>query len=144
MSTYSIIIVLFIASGVVLTLWGWKSLRQSRQRLAWPTVAGRVSRSDVKSPDDPMLPLIEYHYQVEGKGYQAQVAFPGGTTPSEELSKSYVARFPLDQSVTVYYQPQHPEQSTLEPQAQGDWLLLAIGVVTIVLGFAFLFNPLFG
>jgi len=143
-SAYSIIIVLFIASGALLSVWGWSSMRRTRQRLAWPTVTGCVSRSDLQSPDDPLLPLIEYRYQVDGKDYQAQVQFPSATSPSEELSKSYVARYPMNQAVKVYYQAQQPEQSTLEPRPQGDWLILAIGVVTMVLGVIFLISPLIG
>jgi len=142
-SGYSVIIFLFIVSGVVLTLWGWSSMKRSRLRLAWPTVIGEVSRSDLQSPDDPLLPLIEYRYQVDGRDYQSRLQFPGATSPSEELSKSYVARYPVGQSVTVYYQPQQAEQSTLEPKSQGDWLLLAIGVVTIILGVIFLSTPVF-
>jgi len=142
MSLYSIIIVVFIISGVALMLWGWKSLQASRRRMAWPTAQGEIVVSDLQSSDDPLLPGIEYRFQVAGQAYQARFQFPAATSPSEELSKSYVARYPLGASVAVYYQADQPQRSTLEPKSQGDWLLLAIGIVTTVMGFVFLFSPL--
>ena len=141
-SLYSIIIALFIISGLIMTLWGWSAQKQSRRRLDWPKVAGEIIRCDLQADDDPMLPCIEYRYQIEDRQYRARFHFPSATSPSEELSKSYVARYPLGAAVEVFYQADNPQHSTLEPQSQGDWLLLAIGIVTTVLGLVFLFSPL--
>jgi len=117
-------------------------MKKSRLRLAWPTTTGCVVVSEVQSPDDDMLPLIEYRYQVDETEYQSRLQFPAATSPSEELSKSYVARYPVASDVTVYFQPGQPQQSTLEPKSQGDWLLLVIGIVTTLMGVLFLLTPI--
>ena len=61
--------------------------------------------------------------------------FSGDITPSEEFSKRYVEKYPEGSQVRVYYDPENPETSTLEPgPGQGDWLVLAIGLGTLVFG----------
>lgn len=142
MSLYAIIIGLFIVFGLLVTVWGLRVLKKSRLRLQWPTVRGEIVTSELQSEDDPLLPLIEYRFHLSGQDIQSRLDFPAATSPSEELSQLYVARYPRGAAVMVYYQTDNPRNSTLEPTTQGDWLILAIGIVTTVFGIIFFIAPL--
>jgi len=36
--------------------------------------------------------------------------------------------------VEIFYNPEYHEIATLEPGAQGDWMILAMGIITITGG----------
>ena len=44
-------------------------------------------------------------------------------------------RFPTGTKVLVYYDPEQPDHATLEPgPGQGDWLVFALGLGTLIFG----------
>lgn len=135
---YSIILGLFVVTGLLTTAWGLRIISLARKTLQWPTVKGVIDESRVSSDASEMndlLPHIKFSYLVDQKEYQQLLKFSGDITPSEEFSKSYVEKYPVGSSVQVYYDPDHPEIATLEPgPAQGDWLVLAIGLCVLVFG----------
>jgi hypothetical protein len=97
-------------------------------------VPGRIEISALSSSSNDLLPDIRYRYEVAGQSYQSRFEFPSGTHPLPEFSRSYVEKYPVGASVTVYYNPQQPADSTLEPGAQGDWMILALGILLMVGG----------
>ena len=139
MNLYTIILSLFIIAGLGTSVWGWFMLRRGREALAWPQVPGVIEVSDLKSADDALLPNIEFGYEVAGKNYRNRIEFPAGTTPTEEFSNSYIEKYPIGMQVTVYHHPDSPQRATIEPVAQGDWLVLAMGLATTFFGIVFLF-----
>jgi len=36
--------------------------------------------------------------------------------------------------VEIFYDPDQPETATLEPGAQGDWMILAMGIAMVIGG----------
>jgi len=72
--------------------------------------------------------------------YRQLLKFPNDISPSEEFTRSYIEKYPEGFLVQVFYDPQNPENVTLEPgPAEGDWLVLAIGLGMFVLGIGMLF-----
>ncbi len=138
LNPYTIILSLFLVAGLATTAWGWKILARGRRTRQWPTVEGKVVHSAVKDQDS--IPDIAYAYAVSGVEYRATYQFPGGTQPSQELTATYLAKFPTGSKVTVHYDPNHPDQATLEPGVgRGDWLILMLGLFATVFGVIFLF-----
>ncbi len=134
MNAYFIIILLVIIGGIITSVWGLRVLRASRKTAQWPTVEGVVKESEPVSEHDDLLPHILYQYEVNGQKYDSTVEFPPDTCPLPEFARSYVEKFPVGASVHVYYKPEHPEESTLEPSLQGDWMILAMGLLMAVGG----------
>lgn len=138
-NAYAVILVLFIVAGLATAIWGALVILRARRTLAWPEVIGVIEQSDLTAADDDLLPDIRYAYRVNDQAYRATLQFPGGTSPSRELTEQYVARYPVGRSVEVYYDPADPQHSTLEPgPAQGDWLICFIGASMVLLGIIFL------
>jgi hypothetical protein len=78
--------------------------------------AGLVVPESTESRDG--WPVVAYEYQVNGVTYlnnQISADEPGHvTTGGFGYSPMVVKRYPAGSSVTVYYNPQNPRQSTLE------------------------------
>ena len=136
---YTIILSLFVIAGLLATLWGLAIIVKARKTRLWPAVEGEIEKSDVASDANDLLPHISFRYRVGEQSYQRAMEFPPDITPSQEFAASYVQKYPVGANIQVYYNPQNPEQATLEPGVgKGDWLVFAIGLGTLILGILFL------
>lgn len=137
---YAIILGLFIVAGLMATLWGMSIIARARKTQRWPMVEGMIETSSPSSEDNDLLPHILFSYAVDTHTYQHALKFPGGTQPSPELTASYTRKYSVGAKVSVYYNPQQPDQATLEPGlARGDWMILAIGITAMAFGIFALF-----
>ena len=135
MNAYSIILILFIVLGLGASAWGGLIISRSRKSLNWPKTQGTIVESETKSSHDDLLPNIGFRYKVDGQEFKNRLAFPADVTPTQEFSQSYTEKYPLNKTVEVYFNPLQPQQSTLEPGlAQGDWLVLAMGLGCTIIG----------
>ncbi|MDH5324150.1 MAG: DUF3592 domain-containing protein [Gammaproteobacteria bacterium] len=140
MNPYSIILTLFIVFGVAASAWGWIIISRSRRSLQWPYALGQITESREQSEHDALLPHVTYTYSVNGTPYEGRLEFPVDLTPTQEFSRSIAEKYPLSKAVTVYYNPEFPQQSTLQPGlAQGDWLVLALGLGSVLVGVVLMF-----
>ncbi len=121
-------------------IWGLKILRSAQKTRLWPSVSGTITISQLNNEDDELLPKICFNYQVNDAEYNNTLQFPADTTPSKELSQTYVDRYPAGAQVEVYYNHQQPDQATLEPGGHpGDWLVFLFGLgATILMLYAWL------
>jgi len=141
MNPYIIILSLFVIGSLLATLWGWRVIVKGRKTLTWPNVTGIIEESTPTSEGDDLLPHILFSYCVAEQSYRYSVEFPRGMTPTPEFTAQYMQRFPVGASVSVYYDPQKPNQATLEPgPVKGDWLIFALGIGSTLLGLVFLFS----
>lgn len=132
---YVIILVLFVVAGVAATLWGLTIIVKGRRTLRWPSTEGAIEESRLVSDTDDLFPHILFSYRVGVQTYRRELGFPGGTSPTPEFAASYVKKFPVGARVRVFYNPERPDQATLEPGlAQGDWMILTLGILATLLG----------
>lgn len=135
MNTYAIILVIISLGGIAIALWGWQILRNSHNKTKqWPVVVGIIEISEPTSKEDELLPHIVYRYAVNGSVLRSPFEFPSGTNPMPEFAQAYVKKYPIGAQVQVYYNPQQPQQSTIEPSTQGDWMILVLGIMMAVGG----------
>ena len=128
-NAYSLILGLFLLTGIFTCTWGWRIIMQGRKTLQWPTTQGVIDTSSLSSASDDLLPHITYCYTVKEESYHNTLKFSKDITPTQEFAKSYLDKFPTGQQVQVYYDPSDPLNATLEPgMGRGDWLVFAIGL----------------
>ena len=132
MNAYLFIIIATLLFGLGISLWGWRIRQQSQRRSQWPQAAGRIEESAPGAEQNDLLPHILYAYQVDGRDYRQVFQFPSGTHPLPEFTQSYLDKYPVGAPVRVYYDPQAPQHSTLEPSTQGDWLILLLGMLMVL------------
>ncbi|MCF6337103.1 MAG: DUF3592 domain-containing protein [Gammaproteobacteria bacterium] len=134
MNFYSIILASVALGGIGISIWGWLILQKSRKVKQWPRTTGTIETSNPTSAENDLLPEIVFSYQLDGKKYQKQFEFPEGTHPLPEFAKAYNDKYPVGKKVDIFYDPEKHETATLEPGAQGDWMILAMGIALFIGG----------
>jgi Protein of unknown function (DUF3592) len=134
MNLYSAILIVVTLGGIGLSYWGWSILQKSRKVEQWPRAKGKIESFKDSSKQNDLLPEIIFSYQVNGQSYQRQFEFPEGTHPLPEFVTFYKNKYPVGEAVEVFYNPEQPETATLEPGAQGDWMILAMGIAFVIGG----------
>ena len=135
----------FILTGAGLLFIGVRTLRRATASNAWPTADGMIQRSSVRtqsgsSISDPASFYAEvlYDYTVGGATFSGnRIAFAksGGFRSS---ARRILNTYPKGKEVTVYYAPDDPEISVLEPGKKlGTWYLPVGGLAFIVAGIWF-------
>ena len=139
LNPYSIVLGLFIIAGFITAIRGGHSLIKSQKTTHWPEVEGRIEETGLSSESHDLLPHVLFSYTVDGQTYRQTVKFSNDVSPTQEFASRYLEKFPQGATVKVYYNPDHPQDATLEPgQHKGDWLLVALGLGMTILGTVFL------
>ena len=139
LNPYLIILILFILGGLITTIWGWGMIARGKRTLHWPAVEGVIEQSQPSAEGDDLFPRIAFSYTVSGRRYERNMEFPSGTHPSPSFAASYVNKYPEGARVLAYYNPEQPDQATLEPGlARDDWLIFVLGIVVTLIGVGFL------
>lgn len=131
---------IFLLIGVLLTIWGWTILQNARASASWPTADGlitdsRVSRSTDSDGGDSYSPEITYSYAVNNLGYvNNTIKFGENSYGSRSKAEKIAAGYPIGRNVTVYYDPEKPDRSVLEPGVTaGSYIVISIGVFFILI-----------
>jgi hypothetical protein len=115
----------FILFGVICIGIGISEVTNMVSSKSWPTARGIVIKSEVGSSGGYYYPRIKYVFHVKNKKYES-INFDIANAQSGDPipSKKAVKRYPAGKEVTVYYNPENPEECALEPGV--DWSMLAM------------------
>lgn len=88
-------------------------------------------------------PVVRFRYEYDGETYEnddKSYNMPFGAVPSESRAESKAQGYPEGETVTVYVDPENPENGFLEVdetrQKTGAFFLGVIGVFTTMIGIA--------
>lgn len=128
----TIILGLFVVAGLLATTWAWFNIAKARKILKWPNVNGVIKESKSGS--------IVFSYTIKKQTYNHTMDFPIDITPVRESTENNLNKYPQGKKVTVYYQPDNPENATIEPGLGNDmWLIFALSIGATLLGITLLF-----
>jgi hypothetical protein len=119
--------------GLALLYYGIRLVLQARLSLSWPTAPGEVIASHIRSDIDDdhyehFYVTVRYNYRVSSQNYSGDSIPPGIQTYSDkEEAQEVTARYPDGISFEVFYSPENPGNSLLEPGTQRGGLTLIIG-----------------
>ncbi len=137
---YAVILSLFLLGGLLATVRGLMIILKARKTRHWPCVEGIIEESRLSSDNHDLLPHILFRYTIRQSDYKRTMEFPVDITPSQEFSTSYVQKYPVGARVQVYYNPNNPQNATLEPGlGKGDWLIFVIGLGMLFFGIGLFF-----
>lgn len=125
-----ILIFLFIF-GIVITLAGIKLIYNARENLYWPKTEGVITQSFMNwDRNRHHYADITYEFIVNGEKIRGfQISSKDFNKSSEELLREY----PKGKKVTVYYDPDDPVNSYLEPgYSWQSYMGLVIGIIFLV------------
>jgi hypothetical protein len=147
---FSLIGLAAIAGGILMFYLRRRSAALQAASVNWPTVEGRVSDAKLHSFRDNdknlnYMARVWHSYEVSGQSYTVEKISWGGQPYGRVATQAneILARYPVGTPVKVYYNPQKPKQSVLDPHNQSGvktmgWIggaFIAIGVVFFILGF---------
>jgi|GEM_PF-5765101 len=127
--------------GIYLLTFGVTDLATACTSGSWPTVSGQVRTS--YPPEDSAIFVnwkdseFAYTFDVNGTTYTGHVIYPHlfwQRSKTLEMSKTYSS----GSTVTVYYSPDHPENSCLLPGTRaGAFQRLILALLVMTVGFLF-------
>ncbi len=130
----------FIVTGARLFFGRGAMLWRGWQSRTWPSTSGVIVTSDVVVVlyGRNYRPVMEatYEYEVQQIKYQSDhIQFTSYSDP--ETAARLASKYPKGKCVTVYYCPDKPELSVLEPGPFWiELILLVIGLGLLIMGLA--------
>jgi len=133
----------FTLLGCILLGVGVHNIRGAEESKSWPTVEGEITTAEVLDKRKPgerhstYKARIEYQYSVEGVAHSGdRVSFAGDVSSSNRGAASELtARYREGSKVAIYYDPEDPSDSVLEPGMTAMvYLFPAIGGLFLVIG----------
>ena len=131
---------IFLLVGAGLVWWGSTILQNARASADWPSVEGRITSSLVDhSTDaegaDSYSPEVTFVYVEDGRSYESHtIKFGENSYSSERKAQEILSRYPMGQTVTVFYDPENPEKAVLEPGvSSGSYIVLGVGALFVVI-----------
>jgi hypothetical protein len=124
----------FAGFGLAILLFFLMYRRYLNQARSWPSVKGKVVKSEVdtyiKREDGrdrtQYSPLVEYAYAVNGREYRSrQIRFSVNVQGSEDFARKVCARYPVGAEVVVHYDPANFANAALEGPGGYPWVMLA-------------------
>jgi hypothetical protein len=115
--------------------------QEGRGSESWPTVRGVITESVVVHSRDYDDTRIRYAYTVDGQQYIGRrIGFGHSTLGSLGNARMDVQKYPKGREVSVYFRPDDPAESALEPGTSVarnmylSSLAVTIGAAALVLG----------
>lgn len=141
-----LIATVFLLVGVVVAVQAARRFRSQRLaiRRAEETV-GTVERATIQPVVGGMaksyIPVVEYEYQTPFERLTGETVYPGGNRftkrfSTESAARTAISSYNVDSQTTVYYDPENPTHSFLdpEPQTAGEVARFGIGIGSIAVG----------
>jgi len=122
----SLLLLVVAVCGAVALVTSLRSLRLARQMDRWPSAAGQMLRSEVRTETQyidgnygseavlSFSPEVEYEYQYQGHSYRSRKLILVNVHWSREQLEQTLARYPTGSQVTVWVNPNQPEMAVLE------------------------------
>jgi len=119
---YNIIatICILMSLSMFYLIFSWAGdITKSHEAENWSKARGIVTQSEPvkycgRGQSQLFFPAIKYSYLVDGHSYDGyQIALGVRDCEAKNVIENLLAPYPLGKSVTVWFNPQHPEESVL-------------------------------
>jgi len=125
---------LLLFCGLPLCFGLWQRFRELAPR-KWPQIDGTIVNSTIKKqwldPGYQYVPIVEYEYSYGGKAYSSSKRRAGNyASGASEEAEAILSRYPVGGRVTVFVDPEDPDNSVLEFGATPlSWICIILGVL---------------
>lgn len=134
------IIVSVLSGGLGLSffVFAWQRKKHENITQNWQPTPGIILSSEIKehAAVDPakntstiFSPVIRYQYSCTGNVFIGSRIAIRSTETTQAKARQTVDRYTAGNSVTVYYDPLHPEETVLERNTRGYPLLFSTGLI---------------
>ena len=135
--------------GVLLSIIMPISIRRGKESKEWPTSEGTVISTEVEERHEYnedgesvyYYPRVHYDYRVGDHVYHGFKYKLMNVSMSKRKAHEFISNFMPGDTLTVYYDPEKPTESVMQPGAQQYlYVFLAIGIGLIALSLVKLFT----
>lgn len=132
----------FFLLAVVLGIAGVINRNKAKKASGWPSVQGKVIDArleEQKSTDlDDNLsihyrPVVTYQYEIGGQTYASNRTGVIPMNYDQKTAQKKLDAFPMGSALTVFYNPENPEEALLNPSKTTANIFLIIGIVVLVI-----------
>ncbi len=132
------IIFIFGIIGALMIFMYFRQKKEAEESQNWASTLGRITktymRQEVSYETGSTLyyPEIEYEYEYRGVIYTGNRIDFGGSSGNSNHNKSeeLLAQYPINKTITVYYDPNNPEEAVLEQKmGTGGKVMLIVGIL---------------
>lgn len=134
-------IIFAVVGGAIFFVFALPPLQYAASSKSWPTVQGVITRSDIdvwnRDGKTHYQPDIAYTYYLDDKQYSSSKINAGEAPMDNNVNsaKKIQSKYPAGKEVTVWYDPELPASSALEPGIKtGDILLASIAAIFFLVG----------
>jgi hypothetical protein len=129
--------------GCAFLVLAWQRKRKEDITKTWLPAPGIILTSELKEHNsvDPALrnntvftPMVRYQYSCAGKTFTGYRISFNSMEYSHKNAQQIVTRFTEGSSVTVFFDPHHPEEAILERNARGFNLMFSTGLILLAVG----------
>jgi len=142
-------IIFALIGGAMFFVFALPPLQYSNISKSWPSVPGTITKTEIdiwrNDGKTHYQPDIVYAYTVGGKKYSSSKITVGDPPLDNNVTKAkrLQAEYPVGKDVVVYYDPELPESSALQPGTKtGDYLLAGIAAIFFFAGLLALYQGL--
>lgn len=132
-----LIALFFGGLGLFLIIHAQRSKQKAMQSQSWPVAKGIITQTDIRAQEHDetirYVPVVRYTYEVVGMIYEGKRVSFGSDMEfgSRQKAAEYLTAFPLDTEVSVYYNPEKPNEAVLQQVARKTTVGLVIGIVLL-------------
>ena len=136
-------VTIFAGVGIFALVKYFQDKKKSEESQSWSATSGRVTQAYIRESqtrdDEGFLtttyyPEVRYTYEVMGVEYTGhQISFGGGVGGNRGKADETLTQYPVGKNVTVYYDPNSPEEAVIE-RRMGSQTMLILGVVFTLIG----------
>lgn len=133
----------FFLAGALLLFFTIRTRKKSSASMSWPSTKGTITSSTVRrnsATDEDghtnytFSPIVEYDYSANGQAYKGKTIHYGITaSPSMATAQKEADRFTPGMPVTVFFNPEKPNEAVLEKKEVKAKVGLILGVVFMAL-----------
>lgn len=136
------VVLLFFIIGIFLVVKHFRDKKKAEESMSWASATGHIIASNVRSEistdsdgnqSTSYYPEVRYSYEYMGITYEGdRIAFGGKVGGSRKKASEMIQAYPLGKNLTVYCDPNNPEDAVLERRL-GSKVPLIVGIVLILI-----------
>ena len=134
--------------GTVLIVLYVRNKKKAKASETWPSTEGKIVSHHVRvdySQDDESnrvdyVPEVHFEYQVEGQSFAGKRISFGSEQSFNKRQKAemFLEQYPVGQVVTVFFNPEKPQESVLQQTMRKMTVQLVVGILLVVMMICFL------
>jgi hypothetical protein len=138
--------VIFLVVGAWMIFSALRARQAAERAATWPSIAGVVTAAEMiehrhrnsktHTVSYTYEPKVEYSYTVLGTAYAGKKVSYGPQSYARGKAEQIMARYPLGQQVSVFYNTENPADSVLDPAAPNTTVSTIFGILFCVVALA--------